>query len=174
MKIRIVKLTPEFLIELLQGKASSFASNLPGDSELLDLKLDLFSKQVLAIVRSNSFEDIAETYPIPEFKLTNAPVSKVAPKPIAAVKQEAKPEPKLAPEKTVQSAQTAVKMENEFSPEQRKVLSFTVKGDYVIVKPIQFLKEEWEDINEVVRSLGGRWVKGDIISYWEIPLHQSS
>jgi hypothetical protein len=41
-----------------------------------------------------------------------------------------------------------------------------------VVKPIQFLKAEWEDINEVVRSLGGKWVKGDIISYWEIPLQQ--
>ena len=71
MKIRIIKLTPEFLIELLQGKPSSFASNLPSDAELLDLKLDLFSKQVLAIVRSDSFEDIAESYPIPEFNLTN-------------------------------------------------------------------------------------------------------
>ena len=174
MKIRVVKLTPEFLVELLQGKVSSFTSNLPADSELLDLKLDLFSKQVLAIVRSNSFEDIAETYPIPEFKLTNSPAPKIVPKQTATLKQEAKLEPKLAGEKSVQSSQTASKMENEFSPEQRKVLSFTVKGDYVIVKPIQFLKEEWEDINEVVRSLGGRWVKGDIISYWEIPLHQNS
>jgi len=174
MKIRIIKLTPEFFIELLQGKASSFTSNLPGDTELLDLKLDLFSKQVLAIIRSNSFEDIAETYPIPEFNITNVPMSKTVSKLTASVKQETKPEPKLAAEKTVQSSKTAIKMENEFSPEQRKVLSFTVKGDYVIVKPIQFLKEEWEDINEVVRSLGGRWVKGDIISYWEIPLHQSS
>ena len=70
MKIRIIKLTPELLIELLQGKPSSFTSNLPSDAELLDLKLDLFSKQVLAIVRSESFEDIAESYPIPEFNLT--------------------------------------------------------------------------------------------------------
>ena len=65
MKIRIIKLTPECLIELLQGKTSSLASNLPSDAELLDLKLDLFSKQVLAIVRSDSFEDVAESYPIP-------------------------------------------------------------------------------------------------------------
>jgi hypothetical protein len=35
---------------------------------------------------------------------------------------------------------------------------------------VTFLKTEWDDINEVVRSLGGKWVKGDIISYWEIPL----
>jgi hypothetical protein len=174
MKIRIIKLTPEFLIELLQGRASSFTSNLPSDSELLDLKLDLFSKQVLAIVRSNSFEDIAESYPIPEFNLTDTTESKTASKLTGTIKPDLKPEPKLASSKTVQLSKTAIKMENEFSPEQRKVLSFTVKGDYVIVKPIQFLKEEWEDINEVVRSLGGRWVKGDIISYWEIPLQQSS
>ena len=72
--------------------------------------------------------------------------------------------------KTVQPSKFEIKMENEFSPDQRKLLSFQVKGEFVIVKPIQFLKEEWEDINEVVRSLGGKWVKGDIISYWEIPL----
>lgn len=169
MKIRIIKLSPEFLIELLQGKASSSASNLPSDTELLDLKLDLFSKQVLAIVRSESFEDIAESYPIPEFNLTNTGEPKTAPKPIGTVKIESKPEPKPTNVKLIQPSKTSTKMENEFSPEQRKLLSFTVKGDCVVVKPIQFLKAEWEDINEVVRSLGGKWVKGDIISYWEIP-----
>jgi len=171
MKMRIIKLTPECLIELLQGKASSLASNLPGDAELLDLKLDLFSKQVLAIVRSDSFEDVAETYPIPELKLTNVKESKTTSKPIltTVAKIESKLEAKSATVKLTQPIKAAIKMENEFSPEQRKLLSFTVKGDCVVVKPTQFLKAEWEDINEVVRSLGGRWVKGDIISYWEIP-----
>ena len=170
MKIRIIKLTPEFLVELLQCKSSSFPSNLPSDTELLDIKFDLFSKQVLAIVRSDSFEDVAESYPIPEFNLTNIAESKTAAKSPATVKLESKPEPKPTIAKPTQPSKTAIKMENEFSPEQRKLLSFTVKGDYVVVKPIQFLKAEWEDINEVVRSLGGKWVKGDIISYWEIPL----
>jgi hypothetical protein len=171
MKIRIIKLTPEFLVQLLQGKASAFASNLPSDAELLDLKLDLFSRQVLAVVRSNSFEDITESYPIPEFSLTSATGPKASPKLSATVKAEAKPQIKPATEK-VQPSKVSLKMENEFSPEQRKVLSFTVKGDCVVVKPIQFLKAEWDDINAVVRSLGGKWVKGDIISYWEIPLQQ--
>jgi len=130
----------------------------------------LFSKQVLAIVRSDSFEDIAESYPIPEFNLTKTAESITAPKPTATVKLESKPEPKPTIAKPAQPSKTAIKMENEFSLEQRKLLSFTVKGDYVVVKPVQFLKAEWEDINEVVRSLGGKWVKGDIISYWEIPL----
>jgi hypothetical protein len=32
------------------------------------------------------------------------------------------------------------------------------------------LKAEWNEINDVVKSLGGKWVKGDIVSYWAIPL----
>jgi hypothetical protein len=169
MKTRIMKLTPELLIELLKDKTSSFSSNLPSDAELLDLKIDLFSKQVLAIVRSESFEDIAESYPIPEFNLT---LTKPVVKQNAAVKPESKLELKPTTAKPIQTNKTATKMENEFSPEQRKLLSFTVKGDHVVVKPVQFLKAEWDDINEVVRSLGGKWVKGDIISYWEIPVQQ--
>jgi len=170
MKMRIIKITPELLIELLKGKTANFTSNLPNDAELLDIKIDLFSKQVLAVVRSESFEDIGESYPIPEFDLTSTKDAKIAPKQTIAAKSEPKPETKIAATSTSQTSKTALKMENEFSPEQRKVLSFTVKGDYVIVKPIQFLKAEWDDINEVVRSLGGKWVKGDIISYWEIPI----
>jgi len=176
MKIRILKLTPELLIQLLQGGATGFASNLPADAELLDLKLDLFSKQVLAVVRSDSFEDIGECYPIPEVTLTRNVEPKATPKPTATLKPEPKLEPKPASVKatpTPQSIKTTGKWENEFSPDQRKLLSFQVKGDSVVVKPIQFLKEEWEDINGVVRGLGGKWVKGDILSYWEIPLKQS-
>ncbi len=173
MKIRIIKLTPEALVQMLQGKVSPFSSNIPGDAELLDVKLDLFTKQVSLIVRSDSYEDIAESYPIPELNLTRTPDSKTPSKLMTAMKPETS-EPKIATVKTVQPTKTAIRMENEFSPEQRKVLSFTVKGDYVIVKPIQFLKAEWDDINEVVRSLGGKWVKGDIISYWEIPLQQTT
>jgi hypothetical protein len=168
MKIRILKLSPELLMELLQGKAPAFASNLPADAELLDLKVDLFSKQVLAVVRSETFEDIPECYPIPEFTLTKAK----PPKQTATVKTEPKAEPKPAAATVSQATQptkSTTKWENEFSPEQRKLLSFQVKEDCVVVKPIQFLKAEWDDINEVVRSLGGKWVKGDIISYWEIP-----
>ena len=80
MKMRILKLTPEKLIELLKGKTANFASNLPNDTELIDLKFDIFSKQVLAVIRSNSFEDIAESYPIPEFNFTISMDAKIAPK----------------------------------------------------------------------------------------------
>jgi hypothetical protein len=173
MKLRTIKLTPEFLTQLLQGKTSSFTSNLPADTEILDIKMDLFTKQVLAVVRSNSFEDAAENLPIPEFNLTVTAETKTATvKPQVAAKTEFKPEPAVAKavQTNPQTSRYAAKMENEFSPDQRKLLSFTVKGNVVVVKPVTFLKAEWEDINEVVRSLGGKWVKGDIISYWEIPL----
>lgn len=170
MKIRIIKLTPELLVGLLQGKPASFTSNLPSDAELLDLKLDLFTKQIQAIVRSDSFEDITESYPIPEFNLTNTQEPKHAKKLVGTVvKTESKLDLKSTNVKSIQPSKTAIKMENEFSPEQRKLLSFRVKGDCIVVKPTQFLKAEWDDINEVVRSLGGKWVKGDIISYWEVP-----
>jgi len=59
--------------------------------------------------------------------------------------------------------------EDEFTKEQRKLLKFTSDADFVFVKPIQFLKTEWEDINDTVKSIGGKWVKGGTIDYWAIP-----
>ncbi len=175
MKLRIIKLTLEQLVALLQGKPSPFTGNLPIDAELLDAKVDLFTKQVSLVVRSDSFEDIAEALPIPELNLSTKTETKPVPvaKPAASVlKVEPKPEsiPIVAKPTQPPMSRYAAKMENEFSPDQRKLLSFTLKGDCVVVKPVSFLKAEWEDINDVVRGLGGRWVKGDIISYWEIPL----
>jgi hypothetical protein len=178
MKMRIIKLTPKFIEEAVSGKAYKFVSNLPSDFELLDIKMDLYSNQIIAVIRSESFEDVAELFSLPEMKVDYAErkqaasqsVSiKVEPKQEAPSKIENKP-PKKSP---IQSIAKTTNLEDEFSPEQRKLLSFKVEGEYVIVKPTQFLKEEWEDINEVVRSLGGRWVKGDIISFWQISMQQS-
>jgi hypothetical protein len=169
MKMRMIKLNPEFLMEALRGKSASFTSNLPDDVELLDIKYDLFSKQVLAIVRSDSFEDVAESYPIPEFNVTFATSTKTALQPATIAKPEPAPIVKTQP----RPSRDTRMMEEEFTPEQRKLLSFKLEGDFVIVKPIQYLKAEWNEMNEVVRSLGGRWVKGDIISYWEIPQQQT-
>jgi hypothetical protein len=166
MKMRMIKLNPDFLMRTLQGKAEPFTSNLPSDMELLDIKYDLFSKQVFAIIRSDSFEDIAESYPIPEFKVIYKTSSKAEPQPATSTKLESKPKEKPR----IQTSKDVRGVEEEFSPEQRGLLNFTVDGDYVVVKPIQYLKAEWNEINDVVKSIGGRWVKGDIISYWEIPL----
>ena len=87
----MIKLNPDFLMQMLQGKTEPFTSNLPSDIELLDLKYDLFSKKVSAIIRSDSFEDIADTYPIPEFKVTYTKSAKAESKPTTSTKAEAKP-----------------------------------------------------------------------------------
>jgi hypothetical protein len=179
LKLRILKLTPQQLAGLLLGKAVANASKLPSDLEVLDAKVDLFTGQVSIVVRSDSFEHVSESLPIPELTSTvtvasTSPIeTKTGVKPtVVASKFEPKPEigPTVAKPPQPPVSRYAAKMENEFSPDQRKLLSFAVKGDYVVVKPVSFLKAEWDDINEVVRSLHGRWVKGDIISYWEIPL----
>ncbi len=171
--MRTIKFTPRFFVEALQAKAGSFVTNLPKDAQLLDLKFDLFNNQVLAIIRSDSFQDMTELYPIPEFKLEYAASSSSVTHSTLATKPDAKTsfaKETSEPAKKAQFTQTASKMEQEFTPEQRKLLSFKAEDECVIVKPTQFLRGEWEDINEVVKSLGGKWVKGDIISYWEIPL----
>ncbi|HEX9262125.1 MAG TPA: hypothetical protein VF893_06310 [Candidatus Bathyarchaeia archaeon] len=169
MKMRTIKLTPKSLMEALRGKTTSVISNLPDDAELLDIKYDTFSNQVLAIVRSDHFEDISESQPIPEFHIKQGAITKNVLQPAAIAK------PELNPLQKVQTKpkQDTIMLEEEFTPEQRKLLSFKMEGDFVIVKPIQYLKAEWNEINEVARSLGGRWVKGDIISYWEIPAKQT-
>lgn len=181
MKLRVLKLTLEQFTGLLQGKLS-FPARLPNDLEVLDAKVDLFTKQVNLVIRSDSFEDVDESSPVPELVLSATPAEPAAvtsPVPDAPAKPDipvqTAEQKNEGPSAVARAAppplsRYAAKMENEFTPEQRKLLSFTVKGDAVVVKPVTFLKAEWDDINDVVRSLGGRWVKGDIISYWEIPL----
>jgi hypothetical protein len=167
MKMRTIKLKPELLLEALRGKAASFASNLPEDLELLNVKYDLFSDHILAIVRSDSFNDIEESYPIPELEVIYVKPSVIESKPTKQV------EPKPSTEKRRFQANTEIRaVEEEFSPEQRELLSFAIDGDFVIVKPVQYLKDNWNEINDVVRSLGGKWIKGDFSSYWAIPLRQ--
>jgi hypothetical protein len=201
MKQRIIKLTPEALIRALQGKPDQL--NLPTDLELNDIKYDAFSKQVTAVVRSDSFEDVVEGMTTPEFAhetitQTQTATSATAPTPEPVAPQPPKPA-QPAPvasqksliqtltgstqQSTATSIGTGVKtlgpkpesnqdtggFEDEFTKDQRKLLRFASDGDYVIVKPIQFLKTEWEDINDTVKSIGGKWVKGSIIDYWVIP-----
>jgi hypothetical protein len=170
MKLRIIKLTPKSLLSILQGKTNSLAQNLPDDTEILDAKMDLISRQVSIVVRSDSFSDVAESIPIPELTLLTIEPNIVNKTPISQPEVFTENKPLIPKPTQPPLSRYAEKMENEFSPDQRKLLNFTVKDDSVVVKPVTFLKAEWDDINDVVRSLGGRWVKGDIISYWEIPL----
>jgi hypothetical protein len=145
MTVRMIKLNPDFLMQTLQGKAETSISNLPSDVELLDIKYDLFSMEVSAIVRSDSFEDVADAYPIPEFKLVYTGSAKkvsVEAQPAKSAVTKPKPVPVAKPveKPRVQANQDVKAVEEEFSPEQRELLSFTLDGDYVVVKPIEYLK----------------------------------
>ncbi len=164
MKNRVVKFAPSFLIDGLLGRATKFVSNLPNNIELLEIKYDLFSNQILGVIRSDNFQDLPEDQPTPELVLNYTPVSRVQQQPAITA------EPHLAKQSQTQQSADASKIEEEFSPEQRRLLAFKTENGQVIVKPIQFLKTEWEDINEIVRSLGGRWIKGDFMSYWAVPV----
>lgn len=194
MKQKILKLTPEALVRALQGKPDQLS--LPEDLELVSIKYDAEFKQITAVVRSNTFEDVAEGKPTPEL-LPEAPAKPQAPAPASTPASAPVAGPKTqipAPQRSLiqtltASAQPSTSIgagvktlgpkpeanqdtcgfEEEFTKEQRKVLRFTSDGDYVIVKPTQFLKTEWEDINDTVKSIGGKWVKGSIIDYWVIP-----
>ena len=164
--MRLLKLDPTFLMELLQGKKKSIASNLPTDIELIDIKYDLFSGKVLVVIRSDNFDDVAKSYPIPDLNLDSVKSTKKNSKLLADSKQETK----VTKTRSVNVDQDINAYQKEFSPEQRELLSFKIEGDYLIVKPVQYLKKEWNEINEVVKNIGGEWIKGSIISYWKIPI----
>jgi hypothetical protein len=170
MKMRLIKLSPSFVMDALKGRASSFPSNLPGDTELLALTYDISSRQVSAVVRSDSFEDVPESYPIPELNIVYTSGSKRVPE--SKLARELKLEPTPAEKLQVRASQETFGVEKEFSAEQRELLSFMSEGDHIVIKPVQYLKAEWDEINEVVRSLGGKWVKGDIVSFWVVPLQR--
>ena len=141
--------------------------NLPQDLELIDIKYDVFSGKATFLVRSDTFENLPESYPIPEFKLDINKSSKKPPMSKVVVKSRYEGEK----EKINASDQQISAFQKEFSPEQQELLSFQVEGEYLIVKPVKYLKKEWNDINEVVKNIGGEWVKGSIISYWKVPIH---
>ncbi len=166
MKMRILKLNSTYLLELLQGQTKTSPSNLPHDLELIDVKYDAFSGKAMFVVRSDAFEDIPESYPIPEFNLQNIKSYAKTSRPATDLK----PKQKVAKERTINSNQDIKGFQKEFNPEQRELLSFQLDGDYLIVKPVKYLKKEWNEINEVVKNIGGEWVKGSIISYWKIPI----
>ena len=177
MKMRMIRLNPDFLLKSIQGRTTSFASNLPNDVELIDIKYDLFSNEIFAVIRSSGFTDVADAHPTPEFNVVYSTSingksvieskfsTKSQHRTLVSVGHKNKPVEKMP----VAANQDVRAVEEEFSPEQRELLTFTVDGDYVVIKPTQYLKSEWNEINNVVKSLGGKWVKGDFFSYWEIP-----
>ena len=169
MKLRAVNMTSQAFMVALQGKGAA-NPNLPADAELIDIKFDLLNDQITVILRSDSFEEPSNACPTAELNTGNTKEAKTAPPPRVTSQPASSIKIEPAKKPQTQMSQYAAKMAEEFSPEQRRLLSFSSNGETVIVKPIQFLKAEWDDINETVKSLGGKWVKGDIVSYWAIPI----
>jgi len=163
MKFKMLTLNQKSFIELLRGTEKSNITNLPVDVELIDIKYDLFSGQIQIIVRSDDFEDTG-SFPIPNFEDSSVHTPIVASKPLVTSK------PKVVETPSVNSNKIISAYQKEFNPEQIELLNFSIKGDYLIVKPAQYLKNEWNEINEVVKNIGGEWIKGSIISYWKIPI----
>ena len=166
MKMRILKLDPTLFVEMLRGTKKSNISNLPNNLELIDIKFDLFSDQIQIVLRSDDFEDVANSYPIPNFKISTA----VSPPVISRSLVTSKPDSKVTKKPDVNTNKVITAYQKEFNPDQIELLSFTIRGDYLIVKPVQYLKNEWNEINEVVKNIGGEWIKGSIINYWKIPI----
>lgn len=170
--MRILKLKPDNLLDLLRGKKESVISNLPDDIELIKIKYNLFTGTVLLVVRSNTFGDLKNSYPIPEFKPEFSQSTKytASEKKIPTLIPVSKATVKKTREQKATVNQDILAYQKEFSPEQRELLRFKIEGDYLIVKPATYLKKEWNEINEVAKNIGGEWIKGSIISYWKIPL----
>lgn len=166
MKMRLLKLEPTFLLKILNGKKESLISNLPNDVELIKIKYDLFSGKVLLVIRSDTFANVEDSYPIPEFN----PKYSQSIKKISDSLVVSKPVVKETREQKTTVNQDILAYQKEFSPEQRELLRFKIEGGYLIVKPATYLKKEWNEINEVAKNIGGEWIKGSIISYWKIPL----
>jgi len=201
MKQRILKLTPEELMRTLQGKIAypalpndvelisitydAFAKQVSAvirsdtfeeDTEGMPT-LELAYKSLPQMLTAMSQPSLDTTLKNPAITQTTSVLQRPLIQTLTTSKQ---------PTPTTNNTCTGVKtlgpkpetnidtcgFEGEFTKEQRKVLKFTSEGDYVIVKPTQFLKTEWEDINDTVKSIGGKWVKGGTIDYWAIPKNQ--
>lgn len=186
MKQKIIKFTPEELTWALQNKLTQYG--LPLDIELVAIKYDAFKQQVSAVIRSDLFKDTIDDTQTLEVSSTN-------PLPTTVQQLPSQQQEDVVKEVSQKNSTTIVVQapfvtsigagiktlgvkpetnmgtcgfEDEFSREQRRVLKFLSVGDCVCVRPRQFLKTEWGDINDTVRSLGGRWVKG-VIDQWVIP-----
>jgi ParB/RepB/Spo0J family partition protein len=60
-------------------------------------------------------------------------------------------------------------MLNEKINNIQKLVTITQEGNFIIIKPKQFLSNlTWRDVNEAVRHIGGSWIGKGKESHWEI------
>jgi hypothetical protein len=155
MNVKALKFTSEFLIELLR-RDPSLSSSLPVDAELVDIKFDLLSQEVLAFVRSDSLIETASSESAFE-KQEVASSAKDEGMQCTSVA-------KLTP------CRIAERLQNELVSKYGKLLSFSVKSNNLIAYPVYPLGVERGEIDAFVKNCGGRWIEAEVSSYWEIPL----
>ena len=66
-------------------------------------------------------------------------------------------------------------LSKQFPEEVEARLSFDIKGDYIIVKPKQFLGSQmFGDVANFIRSVGGEYISAGKDSHFRVPLKQGS
>ena len=61
------------------------------------------------------------------------------------------------------------KVENSFSDKLQSLLEFTDMGDYVKVKPRQYLKDDFKRVAGICRSLNAQYISAGKDTHWRIP-----
>ncbi len=139
MKVKVLTFSPELLAELLRTDAILNAG-IPSNAELVDLKLDLASNEVSAVFRTSNID------------VENASKNETPCKALSRIG-----------ECTILES-----LKNKFAPQHRKLLTFEVESGILHARPVQALGSEWNEINDFVQNLGGRWIKDETGGYWEI------
>jgi hypothetical protein len=151
MSIKQLRLPSELIIQSIIND-SSLGANISLGAKLIDLKFDLLSNQVLATILSDP----------------TAPPKKYPP-PTDEQGLVSEDEMKCSSLAKLTPCKIAERIQKELSTYSDK-LQLTVKSKFIIAKPTGALSSEWEEINNLVTDIGGKWVKGENSSYWEIPI----
>jgi hypothetical protein len=156
MKVKALKLTPELFKKFLLQEPT-LSENLPKDIELVDLKLDLLSNQIIAVLRSDQFSNDASD-------LVNKK-EPLPPKETSANKTNTQCTSihKLSPCKIAES------IKKEFS-QYHRVLNFSINGKYIIATPTHDVGSQWGKIDKLVKEFGGKWIESQTTSFWEMPI----
>ena len=151
MSIKQLKISSNSVLQLIL-KDNSLSSDTV-DTRLLDLKYDLLSDTVLATILID--HKVGQ-------EIVN-PDKKVAEEKSSEDEMSCNSIAKLTPCKIVDRIQKELSKYNN-------LLDFTIKQKSVIVKPKPLLVDDQNEVDNLIASLGGRWVESEENSYWEIPI----
>jgi hypothetical protein len=139
---------------------------MSADKQKLDQLADKID-ELLAVLKDVS-EDLKKT----SDSLKSLAVSQITTKPAAAPRASA-PEPSAAPRPaappTAAKSQTVEDVRMMFPEELDTMLAFEDKGEYVMIKPKQFLgSENFAKIASTVRGIGGEYISAGRDSHFRV------